>query len=62
MNRIFNQWRDRLVRDFERAWNDLMEMDRKAISLRAYMMQPSTWEGLSKEEGWGDFYVFGQNW
>lgn len=35
---LFQEWRVRLVTDFEATMKDLLAIDRKAITLRSYMI------------------------
>ncbi|KAK0732313.1 hypothetical protein B0H67DRAFT_525941 [Lasiosphaeris hirsuta] len=39
LKRIFDYWKTRLVYDFESGWQELMELDSRAISLKMYMVQ-----------------------
>lgn len=39
LKRVFQEWRDRLVSDFEGTMTELIAIDRRAISLRSYMIE-----------------------
>ncbi|KAI9740310.1 MAG: hypothetical protein M1834_004888 [Cirrosporium novae-zelandiae] len=38
LKEVFDEWKKRLVSNFEKTWAELMELDQKATSLRAYMI------------------------